>query len=121
MEIQTTNQENLVTTATKKCSICKQELPLSMYHRNLSRKDGLQAYCKECGKKYYENRRNKQSGGGIDSIVIDVVDGRKLTKVYTHPDLAHFQPRQLMAELKARGYRWDYMIEPQRKIMFDKI
>lgn len=26
MEIQTTNQENLVTTATKKCSLCKQEL-----------------------------------------------------------------------------------------------
>lgn len=50
---------------TKKCSMCKQELPLSMYHANNSRKDGLQTYCKECGKKYYENKRNKQSGGGV--------------------------------------------------------
>lgn len=42
-------------------------------------------------------------------------------KVYSNADLARFTPRQLMEELKARGFRWDYMLEPQRKIFFDKI
>lgn len=42
-------------------------------------------------------------------------------KVYAYPGLAKFTPRQLMEELKARGFRWEYIIEPQRRIMFDKI
>lgn len=45
----------------------------------------------------------------------------KLIKVYAHPELAKFHPRQLMEELKARGWRWEYMLEPQKKIYFDKI
>ena len=42
-------------------------------------------------------------------------------KVYAHPELAKFTPRQLMEELKSRGFKWEYMLEPQRKIMFEKI
>lgn len=31
--------------------------------------------------------------------------GDKLTKVFTNPDLAKFKPRELIEELKARGYK----------------
>jgi hypothetical protein len=62
-----------------------------------------------------ENRRRKAQS---DSVV---VENSNLIKVYTNPDLAQFTPRQLMQELKARGFKWEYMLEPQRKVMFDKI
>lgn len=42
-------------------------------------------------------------------------------KVSAHPELAKFTPRQLMEELKSRGFKWEYMLEPVRKIMFEKI
>jgi hypothetical protein len=44
-----------------------------------------------------------------------------MRKVYTNSELSKFTPRALMAELKARGFRWEYMLEPQKKIMYDKI
>ena len=44
-----------------------------------------------------------------------------MAKVYTNPELAKFTPREMMAELKARGFKWEYMLEPQRKVYFDKI
>lgn len=31
--------------------------------------------------------------------------GGKLTKAFTNPDLAKFKPRELIEELKARGYK----------------
>ena len=36
-------------------------------------------------------------------------------------ELSQYTPRQLMEELKRRGFTWDYMLEPQRKIYFNKI
>lgn len=40
---------------TKRCPSCGQELPLTAFYKNRSRKDGLQAYCKICS-----NARTKQ-------------------------------------------------------------
>lgn len=37
-------------------------------------------------------KKSMQGGGG-------------LTKVFTNPDLAKFKPRELIEELKARGYK----------------
>lgn len=47
-------------------------------------------YCKECGNVYARNRK-KTPGGN-------------LKKIYSNPELAKFSPRELIAELKARGY-----------------
>lgn len=93
---------------TKTCGVCHLELPITEFHRNRSAKDGLQYHCKECTKNYDANKkaRNKES---------------TLKRVYSNPELAKYTPRQLMEELKARGFKWDYMLEPQRKIMFEKI
>lgn len=107
---------------TKVCSKCERELPRDMFYAKSNSKDGLQCYCKDCAhaasRKTYEERRilaksakesNKQD------------DKRDLIQVYSNPELAKFTPRELMVELKARGFRWEYMLEPQRKIMFEKL
>ena len=36
----------------KTCPKCKQEKPLSEFYKNRSRKDGLQAWCKDCFRGY---------------------------------------------------------------------
>lgn len=47
---------------TKACSKCEEVLPLSEFHICRSAKDGLQAKCKKCFKKYYiENRDRKRA------------------------------------------------------------
>lgn len=73
----------------KKCSKCGRELPASEFWKNASTEDGLQTYCKECGNVYAKNR--KKTPGGLN-------------KIYSNPELARFSPRELIAELKARGY-----------------
>ena len=89
---------------TKKCPRCGRELPVTEFGKNKRAKDGLQNVCKECSRQY---ARNKRAGAP--------------KQVYTNPQLANFTHRQLMEELKARGFRWEYMLEPQRKIYYDKI
>lgn len=44
---------------TKICSKCGRELPLEFFCKDKSKKDGLQAYCKEC-KKQHNNQYFKQ-------------------------------------------------------------
>jgi hypothetical protein len=39
----------------KKCSMCKTEKPLDDFYRRARNKDGRNSYCKECGKKHYQN------------------------------------------------------------------
>lgn len=110
----------------KKCSKCKRMLPKSAFNKNQKAKDGLQYECRECHaetmrlyhlKKAEEIKSRKSSSPTTSEQLME----HKLTKVYAHADLSAFTPRQLMEELKARGFRWEYMLEPQRKIYFEKI
>ena len=77
---------------TKKCSRCGIEKPLSEFHKKARSNDGFQEICKGCMKEYNSKRyfERKES---------------TLNKVFHNPDLAKFQPRELIAELRARGYR----------------
>ncbi len=102
----------------KKCTMCGRELPEDQFNKCSTTSDGLQYRCKECGRKANkESRERRRAAQALDSV--DAYDG--MCKVFTNPELAKFKPRELMAELKARGFRWEYMLEPQRKIMYDKI
>ncbi len=49
----------------KTCSKCKEEKPFSEFHKNRSKKDGYQDYCKVCrvelAKSYYEENKDYQA------------------------------------------------------------
>ena len=96
---------------------CGKEKPIEEFGKYSANKDGHRIYCKECWREIvriqYWNRKAK----AIDKV--EKTDSK--IKVYSNADLAKFTPRQLMEELKARGFKWDCMLEPQRKIFFDKI
>lgn len=117
---------------TKRCPKCNRDLPTTAFYANKYNKDGLQDKCKECQREYNrlhqlkkrEEQRiaklNHEDKVEMEKVMIDAKE-HTMAKVYSEPELAKFTPRQLMTELKSRGYRWDYMLEPQRKIQFDKI
>lgn len=68
----------------KRCGKCGKDLPESEFYRKEKSPDGLQSYCKTC--QSLNNRKMKKNGGG-------------------NPDLSSFTPRQLIEELRARGYK----------------
>lgn len=108
----------------KRCPKCGRLLPKESFNKKAKAKDGLQDNCKDCMRAYNKERYERMKNESDKAIVkgkeyIDLP--QKLHKVYSNPDLARFTPRELMAELKARGFKWEYMLEPQKKIMFDKI
>ena len=112
----------------KVCSKCGRKLPVSEFYAKKKSKDGFQNYCKECQNEVNKSRyaeMKKVKYACADKVVTEtkVVDTNEhlMTKVYSDPELSKFTPRQLMAELKARGFRWEYMLEPQRKVYFNKI
>lgn len=112
--------------ATKLCKKCGRTLPLSAFNKNSKSKDGLQYECRECHaevmKRYHIKKAEElKKTGMVQYTDMAHTTEHKLIKVYAHPELAKFHPRQLMEELKARGWRWEYMLEPQKKIYFDKI
>ena len=78
---------------TKVCKKCGQELPLDQFHTNDNCKDGHVGTCKKCKSQHdkLRNQLKKESQAGIH-------------KVFVNPDLAKFTPRQLMEELRGRGY-----------------
>ena len=67
---------------TKVCKKCGQELPLDQFHMNDN--------CKSEHDKL-RNLLKKEAQAGIH-------------KVFVNPDLAKFTPRQLIEELRGRGY-----------------
>ena len=88
---------------TKVCKKCGKELPVESYYKNGATKDGLDVYCKECKKaansEYSKKRREREK-----KIIEEREAYDRKYKIYTNRDLAKFQPRELMLELKARGY-----------------
>ena len=86
---------------TKKCSKCGRELTIDNFNKNSKNPDGLQYHCKECALEYarisYERRKAKKKED-------ERIEFEKKYKVFTNKDLAKFTPRELMLELKARGY-----------------
>jgi broad-specificity NMP kinase len=108
---------------TKICAKCKRELPLTMFTTNRSTKDGLQGHCRECQREYDRRRKERmklerESAQAALRSASEIFEGHV---VYRHRDLARFTHRQLLEELKARGYKWERMLEPQREILWSKI
>ena len=103
---------------TKVCPRCKKELPIEAYYQ-INRSDGTShpsAYCKECTCKMTAESRDGKKKAKAPVAKPEVIASQTpaapekpatenhIHKVYYHKDLAKFQPRDLMLELKARGY-----------------
>ena len=95
---------------TKVCRKCGQELPISEFTRKATAKDGLQCYCKTCNSKvateYARKRRERKEAEKKEN---ERIEFEKKYKVYTCKELAPFTPRELMLELKARGYEGELL------------
>ena len=75
---------------TKVCKVCGQELPLSEFKKTAFAPDGISTCNKCCARKAQEKRENNKLenrvGGG-------------------NGELARFTPRELIEELRSRGYK----------------
>ena len=83
--------QKIVVMETKKCSKCGRVLPISEFNKSRRHKDGLQYYCREC-----QRERNMEATSLKKKLLSD------------NP-LSGYTPRELLAELKKRGYKWDKM------------
>lgn len=80
---------------TKKCSKCGEIKPVAEFYKNISTIDGYDVYCKECKKAVCrEAYRKKISQKRIEE---------------TNNALSKYTPRDLLTELKRRGYKWEKM------------
>lgn len=108
----------------KKCPKCGRVLTVDNFSKSSSAKDGLQSYCKECASKSSMESKEKKERRNIagaktgfqptdapkptmsaQETVERRVLGGAAYKVYAYPELARFSPRQLIEELRERGYR----------------
>lgn len=75
---------------TKICRICGEEKPITDFPKHHQCKDGYDTRCKCCAnasqKAHYHARKMAHKGGGNSA-------------------LADFSPRELIEELRARGYK----------------
>lgn len=90
---------------TKVCKKCGRELPLENFYVNKSLKGGYDNTCKECKNTYAKEwqKKNKERKKAR-KIEEERVAFESKYKIYTCKELAPFTPRELMLELKARGY-----------------
>lgn len=93
-------EERLIT-----CLKCKKKLPESSFSKG-SNKFGRHSYCKECDKRLSRERYQKKLSKQNTTITVQKQkeEKRVLHKVYKNPELAHFTNRQLLEEIKERGY-----------------
>ena len=95
---------------TKKCRCCGRELPLTNFSRNAFGPVGV---CRECVRK---TRAARQSQKRDSKNAFEKLKEAKNTRLGEYPQ------RELLAELKRRGYKWDKMwVERVDFVDYEKI
>jgi hypothetical protein len=95
---------------TKVCTKCGRELPIENFYTNKSLKGGHDNCCKECKNTYSKEwARRRAEKKRLEKIENERVEFENKYKVYTNRELAKFTPRELMLELKARGYEGELL------------
>lgn len=85
---------------TKVCTRCGKELSLDSFFPVKKGGDKLRAMCKCCMQEYQREYSLKRKVVNKKTPTM----GDNYRKVYNNPDLAVFTPKQLMDELRSRGY-----------------
>lgn len=81
---------------TKMCSTCRRELPLSEFNKLSKSPDGHQYACRECQRKAVRaNYEKKKAQRHAENVAIPTENN----------PLSAFKPRELIQELRNRGYR----------------
>lgn len=97
---------------TKVCRKCGRELPAESFFKNHTCKDGVDTICKECKtayqKEWQKKNRERKKARKIEE---ERIAFESKYKIYTCKELAPFTPRELMLELKARGYTGDLLYQ----------
>lgn len=95
---------------TKVCRKCGRELPTDNFFKNHTCKDGVDTICKECKNAYTKEwaRKNREKKK-LEAKENERIEFEKKYKIYTNRELAKFTPRELMLELKARGYEGELL------------
>lgn len=67
----------------KTCNICKEPKPVTEFNKNKTKRDGLQNFCRECGKrrsqKYYEENRKSHIRNVRKNNIKHIAEMRELT------------------------------------------
>ena len=110
-------EERLIT-----CLKCKQELPENSFSKGKN-KFGKHSYCKECDKRLSKERYQKKLSKQNTTITVQKQkeEKRVLHKVYKNPELAHFTNRQLLEEIKERGYTGKLYFTNEIQLQYIKI
>lgn len=87
------------------CTHCKQELPESSFSLANGTVRGRHSYCRECDRKLARERRLKRINELSSKENTVKQENHTLHKVYKHEELAKFTNRQLLDELKERGFK----------------
>ena len=80
---------------TKICKKCGQAKPIEEFGKDARSRDGHKIYCRNCRRDMANDRYEKNK--------------LKREAISTANALAAFTPRDLLAELKRRGYKWEKM------------
>lgn len=96
----------------KTCSSCGRLLPLSDFYKSARTKDGHENYCKECRKKRNAINYKKRVTlppptvpNSIDQELLDCIGPEHVGKpIQRRTPLSAYTPRELMIELKRRGF-----------------
>ena len=77
----------------KRCSKCGRELPEEMFNKCAKAKDGLQSHCKDCKREEAKVRWERKSNNKIFEAPAS-----------TGTELSRFSARELIEELRLRGF-----------------
>lgn len=99
-------------TTMKKCSHCGQLKPVSDFYRKSNTKDGLQTYCKSCQAEVSHKQAMKRTEERRERKALsEISTPPTLQSTQSANPLAKFTSRELIAELRRRGYRGELRFE----------